>query len=90
MLPIRARVKASRLVLSGEQKVLRKRPALTSLPESREKNRFLAGDRRSNRQQRQPNQALKKADIGCVRESAEGGRSASEGASREGLAMTYL
>jgi hypothetical protein len=32
MLPIRARVKAPRLVLSGEQKILRKQPALTLPP----------------------------------------------------------
>jgi hypothetical protein len=63
-------------------------PTLASLPESREKNRLGARNRRSHHQQRQPNQSLTKQTPGAVRDGSEGGRSASEGASRDGDSWT--
>ena len=56
----------------------------TSLPESREKNRLEPQNRRSHHQQRAVNQPFTKHALGAVSEGSEGGRSASEGASREG------
>jgi hypothetical protein len=60
------------------------KPPTLSLPESREKNRLDPRNRRSHHQQRVPNQPLTKQTPRAVRDGSEGGRSASEGASREG------
>jgi hypothetical protein len=57
--------------------------APTPLPESREKNRLDPRNRRSYHQQHKPNQRLRKQTPGAVSDGSEGGRSASEGASRE-------
>jgi glycine cleavage system aminomethyltransferase T len=53
-------------------------------PESREKNRFDARNRRPYHQKPTLNQPLTKQIPGAVRDGSEGGRWASEGASREG------
>ena len=56
-----------------------------SLPESREKTRLDAGNRRSRHQQCTPNQWLTREEApGALRDASERGRSASEGTSREG------
>jgi hypothetical protein len=60
-----------------------KRALPTSLPKSREKNRLDARNRRSYHQQHTPNQLLTKQIPGADSDGSEGGRSASEGASRE-------
>ena len=59
-------------------------PTLTSLPESREKNRLDDRKRRSHHQQRSPNQELTKHIPDTVSDASEGVWSASKGASRDG------
>jgi hypothetical protein len=70
---------------SGDVQPRRGDPRIDArFPESKEQNRLDTRNRRSHHQQRVTNQPVTKYAPGAVSEGSEGGRSASEGASREG------